>query len=82
MDLEEHINKRFPFIDILLKNEFEEEELAKYPNGLFEIQICSYNDNEWQKSVIFSKQVSKTLPPIKKVLDRIKQSLKTCDLEV
>jgi hypothetical protein len=47
MDLEEHVNKRFPFIDILLKNEFDEEELAKYPNGLFEIQICSYNDNEW-----------------------------------
>jgi heat shock protein HspQ len=69
MNIGEQIRKRFPFIDVIIREVDPQLINDFYPYGLFEIQIAAHDASK--TGILYSKRISKILPDYHKIIEEI-----------
>lgn len=73
LEIADVIQRRFPFINVVIKNLVNLEEIPEFhPYGLFEVQVVA--DNGRKKGILYSKKISFILPSPAKIIQELRNN--------
>jgi len=81
LELADIIQRRFPFIDVIIKNLKQCDEIQEFhPYGLFEVQIVA--NQRAKTGILYSKKISYILPSPNKIIEEIYFFVDKIDIEI